>query len=239
MGAAEITTAVPKPLRGLFENEHENPFLDVDRVANRGGTDDGVSREMRAFIAAEGVVASAKPDGRFEKTFADASAPVADVVAALGAEREKCKELEWRLRRAETALETCRGELRETRLAANAARDAKAEEIREMRASHKRELDRLIAGFERRRAEVHGPRHTASLRAAGVDPHGSLWPSLATASSAYASKENAFSFVGSSEERRTKERAEAAEKEKDFFAYLEAFQRNTGALRKRSTSGGE
>jgi len=242
MGAAEITTAVPKPLRGLFENEHENPFLDVDRVANRGGTDDGVSREMRAFIAAEGVVASAKPDGRFEKTFADASAPVADVVAALGAEREKCKELEWRLRRAETALETCRGELRETRLAANAARDAKAEEIREMRASHKRELDRLIAGFERRRAEVHGPRHTASLRAAGVsvkNPHGSLRPSLATASSAYASKENAFSFVGSSEERRTRERAEAAEKEKDFFAYLEAFQRNTGALRKRSTSGGE
>ena len=250
MGAAEIATAVPKPLRGLFENEHENPFLDVDRVANGGGTDDddarlgpsggprsGVSREMRAFIAAEGV--DAKPDGHFEKTFANASAPVADVVAALGAEREKCKELEWRLRRAETALETCRGELQETRLAANAARDVKAEEIREIRASHKRELDRLIAGFERRRAEVHGPRHTASLRAAGVDPHGSLRPSLATASSAYASKENAFSFVGSSEERRTKERAEAAEKEKDFFAYLEAFQRNTGALRKRATSGGE
>jgi hypothetical protein len=121
-------------------------------------------------------------------------------------------------------------------------RDLKAEEIREIRASHKRELDRLIAGFERRRAEVHGPRHTASLRAAGVsvkNPHGSLRPSLATASSAYASKENAFSFVGSSEERRTRERAEAAEKEKDFFAYLEAFQRNTGALRKRSTSGGE
>jgi hypothetical protein len=234
----------------LFENEHENPFLDVDRVANGGGTDDddarlgpssgprsGVSREMRAFIAAEGV--DAGTDGYFEKTFANASAPVADVVAALGAEREKCKELEWRLRRAETALETCRGELQETRLAANAARDLKAEEIREIRASHKRELDRLIAGFERRRAEVHGPRHTASLRAAGVDPHGSLWPSLATASSAYASKENAFSFVGSSEERRTKERAEAAEKEKDFFAYLEAFQRNTGALRKRATSGGE
>ena len=79
---------------------------DVDRVANSGGTDDGVSREMRAFIAAEGVVANAKPDGRFEKTLReDASAPVADVVAALGAEREKCKELEWRLRRAETALD--------------------------------------------------------------------------------------------------------------------------------------
>ena len=68
----------------------------------------------------------------------------------------------------------------------------------------------------------------------------SLRPSLATASSAYASKENAFSFLGgASEERRTRERAEAAEKEKDFFAYLEAFQRNTGALRKRATSGGE
>jgi len=242
MGAAEITTAVPKPLRGLFENEHENPFLDVDRVANSGGTDDGVSREMRAFIAAEGVVANANPDGRFEKTLReDASAPVADVVAALGAEREKCKELEWRLRRAETALETCRGELRETRLAADAARDAKAEEIREIRASHKRELDRLIAGFERRRAEVHGPRHTASLRFAGVNSvKNPLRPSLATASSAYASKENAFSFLGgASEERRTRERAEAAEKEKDFFAYLEAFQRNTGALRKRATSGGE
>ena len=76
MGAAEIATAVPKPLRGLFENEHENPFLDVDRVANGGGTDDDDARlgpsarseapasraEMRAFIAAEGASARNRTD---------------------------------------------------------------------------------------------------------------------------------------------------------------------------------
>ena len=235
MGAAEILTAVPKPLRGLFENEHENPFLDVDRVANGGGTagdDDarlggggarsGVSREMRAFIAAEGVDAGP-----------DASAPVADVVAALGAEREKCKELEWRLRRAETALETCRGELRETRLAANAARDVKAEEIREIRASHKRELDRLIARFERRRAEVHGPRVDSSLRVAGVDTSAFAYK-RGTNTSYDASKENRRALRRDSE----REKESAAEKEKDFFAYLEAFQRNTGELRKRATISG-
>jgi hypothetical protein len=155
------------------------------------------------------------------------------VVAALGAEREKCKELEWRLRRAETALETCRRELNETRLAATAMRDLKAEEIREIRASHKRELDRLIAHFERRRAEVHGPRVDSSLRIAGVDT--SAFVSKHRTNTSYdASKENRRALRRDSE----REKESAAEKEKDFFAYLEAFQRNTGELRKRATISG-
>ena len=110
LGAAEIAVAVPPPLQGLFENENANPFADIDRVSLKDDErkDSVISREMRAFIAAEGV------DGGI----GNKNAPVADVVAALGAEREKCKELEWRLRRAETALETCRRELNETRLAA-------------------------------------------------------------------------------------------------------------------------
>lgn len=236
LGAAEIATAVPPPLQGLFENERANPFADVDRVSEDDERKDEkvtvtsrVSREMRAFIAAEGV------DGvhDFEASVASKNAPVADVVAALGAEREKCKELEWRLRRAETALETCRRELHETRLAANAMRDVKAEEIREIRASHKRELDRLIATFERRRAEVHGPRVAASLRVAGVDTF-ALASARGTSTSYDASKENRRAHRRDFE----REGASAAEKEKDFFAYLEAFQRGTGELRKRATSGG-
>jgi hypothetical protein len=33
LGAAEIATAVPPPLQGLFEDDSANPFADVDRVA--------------------------------------------------------------------------------------------------------------------------------------------------------------------------------------------------------------
>lgn len=228
LGAAEIATAVPPPLQGLFENENANPFADIDRVSLKDDErkDSVISREMRAFIAAEGV------DGGI----GNKNAPVADVVAALGAEREKCKELEWRLRRAETALETCRRELHETRLAANAMRDVKAEEIREIRTSHKRELDRLIATFERRRAETHGPRVAASLRVAGVDTFAFASSSARGTSASYdASKENSRARISRDFAR---EGASAAEKEKDFFAYLEAFQRSTGELRKRATSGG-
>ena len=234
LGAAEIATAVPPPLQGLFENDSANPFADVDRVAKDDERKDstGVSREMRAFIAAEGV--DGGTDG-FEESVASKNAPVADVVAALGAEREKCKELEWRLRRAEAALETCRVELNETRLAATAMRDLKAEEIREIRASHKRELDRLIAHFERRRAEVHGPRVVKALRYAGVDT--SAFASKPRTNTSYdASKENRRLYRLDSE--RESEKSSAAEKEKDFFAYLEAFQRNTGELRKRATISG-
>ena len=232
LGAAEIATAVPPPLQGLFEDDSANPFADVDRVAQDDERHDstGVSREMRAFIAAEGVGGGVD---EFEASVASRNAPVADVVAALGAEREKCKELEWRLRRAETALETCRRELNETRLAATAMRDLKAEEIREIRASHKRELDRLIAHFERRRAEVHGPRVDSSLRIAGVDT--SAFVSKHRTNTSYdASKENRRALRRDSE----REKESAAEKEKDFFAYLEAFQRNTGELRKRATISG-
>jgi hypothetical protein len=233
LGAAEIATAVPPPLQGLFEDDSANPFADVDRVAlqdDERHDSTGVSREMRAFIAAEGVGGGVD---EFEASVASRNAPVADVVAALGAEREKCKELEWRLRRAETALETCRRELNETRLAATAMRDLKAEEIREIRASHKRELDRLIAHFERRRAEVHGPRVDSSLRIAGVDT--SAFVSKHRTNTSYdASKENRRALRRDSE----REKESAAEKEKDFFAYLEAFQRNTGELRKRATISG-
>jgi hypothetical protein len=233
LGAAEIATAVPPPLQGLFEDDSANPFADVDRVAlqdDERHDSTGVSREMRAFIAAEGVGGGVD---EFEASVASRNAPVADVVAALGAEREKCKELEWRLRRAETALETCRRELSETRLAATAMRDLKAEEIREIRASHKRELDRLIAHFERRRAEVHGPRVDSSLRIAGVDT--SAFVSKHRTNTSYdASKENRRALRRDSE----REKESAAEKEKDFFAYLEAFQRNTGELRKRATISG-
>ena len=235
LGAAEIATAVPPPLQGLFENDSANPFADVDRVAKDDERKDstGVSREMRAFIAAEGVGGG---NDEFEESVASKNAPVADVVAALGAEREKCKELEWRLRRAETALETCRRELNETRLAAHAMRDLKAEEIREIRASHKRELDRLIAHFERRRAEVHGPRVATSMRVAGVDTFAFASSSARGTSASYdASKENRRARMSRDFAR---EGASAAEKEKDFFAYLEAFQRGTGELRKRATSGG-
>jgi hypothetical protein len=233
LGAAEIATAVPPPLQGLFENDSANPFADVDRVAKDDERKDstGVSREMRAFIAAEGVGGG---NDEFEESVASKNAPVADVVAALGAEREKCKELEWRLRRAETALETCRRELNETRLAAHAMRDLKAEEIREIRASHKRELDRLIAHFERRRAEVHGPRVATSMRVAGVDTSAFAYKPR-TSTSYDASKENRRLYRLNSE-RETE--GNAAEKEKDFFAYLEAFQRNTGELRKRATISG-
>ena len=232
LGAAEIATAVPPPLQGLFEDDSANPFADVDRVAKDDERKDstGVSREMRAFIAAEGVGGGTD---EFEESVASKNAPVADVVAALGAEREKCKELEWRLRRAETALETCRRELNETRLAATAMRDLKAEEIREIRASHKRELDRLIARFERRRAEVHGPRVDSSLRVAGVDTSAFAYK-RGTNTSYDASKENRRALRRDSE----REKESAAEKEKDFFAYLEAFQRNTGELRKRATISG-
>jgi hypothetical protein len=138
------------------------------------------------------------------------------------------------LRRAETALETCRRELSETRLAATAMRDLKAEEIREIRASHKRELDRLIAHFERRRAEVHGPRVDSSLRIAGVDTSAFVSKHRTNTSSFSASKENRRALRRDSE----REKESAAEKEKDFFAYLEAFQRNTGELRKRATISG-
>ena len=186
---------------------------------------------MRTFIAAEGVGGGVD---EFEASVASRNAPVADVVAALGAEREKCKELEWRLRRAETALETCRRELNETRLAAHAMRDLKAEEIGEIRASHKRELDRLIAHFERRRAEVHGPRVATSMRVAGVDTSAFAYKPR-TSTSYDASKENRRLYRLNSE-RETE--GNAAEKEKDFFAYLEAFQRNTGELRKRATISG-
>ena len=235
LGAAEIATAVPPPLQGLFENDSANPFADVDRVAKDDERKDstGVSREMRAFIAAEGV--DGGTDG-FEESVASKNAPVADVVAALGAEREKCKELEWRLRRAEAALETCRVELNETRLAATAMRDLKAEEIREIRASHKRELDRLIAHFERRRAEVHGPRVAKALRVAGVDTSAFASKPKTNTSSFSASKENRRLYRLNPE--RESEKSSAAEKEKDFFAYLEAFQRNTGELRKRATISG-
>ena len=106
-------------------------------------------------------------------------------------------------------------------------------EIREIRASHKRELDRLIATFERRRAEVHGPRVAASLRVAGVDTF-ALASARGTSTSYDASKENRRAHRRDFE----REGASAAEKEKDFFAYLEAFQRGTGELRKRAKALG-
>jgi hypothetical protein len=114
-------------------------------------------------------------------------------------------------------------------------RDLKAEEIREIRASHKRELDRLIAHFERRRAEVHGPRVDSSLRIAGVDTSAFVSKHRTNTSSFSASKENRRLYRINSER---ESESNAAEKEKDFFSYLEAFQRNTGELRKRATISG-
>ena len=234
-GAANAGAVVPRPLQGLFEDERTNPFLDADDV--RSNERAALSREMRAFIAAEGVDAKAS-------SFADVDAPrAADAVAALGAEREKCKELEWRLRRAETALESCRAELRETRLAANAMREVKAEEVREIRASHKRELDRLVAGFERRRAEVRAPRAAASLRVAGASegfPLPATRPPLMMKRPSAFENARVFDAEGGASRLRVPERerteSSAAEKERDFFAYLEAFQRGTSELRRRAAT---
>ena len=229
----------PRSSRGAFEFDRTIASIDArgtTTVASEpvefDASEDDTSRETRArVVAAEGVDATT--------SFSDAGAPVARVLAALGAEREKSRELEWRLRRAETALESCRAELHETRVAARAMREVKAEEVREIRASHKRELDRLIAGLERRRAEVRRPRAKAAPRAAGAEPLSTLRPTIARPFVEHASNEKRANALGSNALRaHGRANATAAEKEGDFFAYLEAFQRGTSALRVRATRGG-
>ena len=203
-----------------------------------------ISREMRAFIAGDGI-----DDGSGELNMASAS--VEDVRAELGASRELVKELQWRLRRSEHQLEKCNAELNETRLAAQAMRDLKTEELRELRASHRRELDQLIGGFEKRRAERE-PRVNKALQTAGVDETRYFNAVLGGTSQTKYSYEPGFGSrvpTGRSPQRKglhrhpsipltsynkpEREKEFNEKKETDFFEYLESFQKKSAAMRRR------
>ena len=192
-----------------------------------------VPRETRPFLANDG--ADSGDGGKPSRCAPE------DALGMLGAEREKSKELEWRLRRSEEALERCRAELRVTVTNANAARESKAEEIRELRASHRRELDGLIRDFETRRLEVRGSRAKRGSWTTGIDVPRLDVRGLESGISKARSPLRSEAFrPRSGDDFQTRvereKRAEPEEKETDFFSRLEAFQRNTSELRKRVSS---
>ena len=86
--------------------------------------------------------------------------------AELGACRERCKELEWKLTRANTSLEHQTKELSQAREALLKLQKSKAEEVKDLRRSHRRELDEMIVMFEKRRSEW-APRAATKLAQAG------------------------------------------------------------------------
>ena len=89
-----------------------------------------------------------------------------ELEAELGACRERCKELEWKLTRANTSLEHQTKELSQAREALLKLQKSKAEEVKDLRRSHRRELDEMIVMFEKRRSEW-APRAATKLAQAG------------------------------------------------------------------------
>ena len=90
-----------------------------------------------------------------------------ELEAELGACRERCKELEWKLTRSNTSLEHQTKELSQAREALLKLQKAKAEEVKELRRAHRRELDEMIVTFEKRRSEW-APRAASKLAQAGA-----------------------------------------------------------------------
>jgi len=132
---------------------------------------------------------------------------VLELEAELGACRERCKELEWKLTRVSTSLEHQNRELSHAREALARVQAAKAEEAKEMRRAHRRELDEMIVIFEKRRSDW-APRAATKLATAdsgGATPitHRDKMPPYADPKS----------------------------KDSDFFNYLEKFQKQTEQLR--------
>jgi hypothetical protein len=204
-------------------------------------TSDDLSREMRAFISGDGI-----DDGTDFKNMA--SAPIEDVRAELGASREMTKELRWRLRRTENRLEKVTAELIEIRLAALAMRDLKQLEVKEMRDSHRRELDNLINDFERRQAERAGGQ-IRNLQKSGTDV-GYFSAALGTPGfgsrvstgrspqkPAYQRQIHRPDDRSNSNKQPQFESRDAKAKEANFFEYLETFQKKTAAMRRRIHAG--
>lgn len=139
-----------------------------------------------------------------------------ELEAELGACRERCKELEWKLARANTSLEHQSKELSQARDSILKLQAAKAEELKELRRAHRKQLDEMIVTFEKRRSEW-APRAVTHLAGAGstASPVSGGFP----AGSPLRSGGKAPPY------------ADPKSKDGDFFEYLEKFQKQTEQLR--------
>lgn len=160
-----------------------------------------------------------------------------ELEAELGACRERCKELEWKLTRANASLEHQTRELSQARTALLKLQKAKAEEVKDLRRSHRRELDEMIVMFEKRRAEW-APRAATKLAhatAAGGDA-GSVdaVSGRGGGGGSGVGESGGYSYESASPFKRggkTPAYADPTSKDGDFFNYLEKFQKQTEQLR--------
>jgi hypothetical protein len=186
-----------------------------------------VGAEMRRWLDGAGVESvggfgfESRPDD------AGDSAGRVELETELGAAKERVRELEWRLEKSRKAHERTKAELDETRRGVVVLQKLRADEKAEMRRAHRRELDDLVVSFERRRAEW-APRAAEKLERAGTSP-GTKAQTLARPR--WSGGGGIGGEIGAGVVRRG---ADPREKEKDFFEYLEKFQRQTDALRLRA-----
>ena len=186
-----------------------------------------VGAEMRRWLDGDG--GGTVGGFGFESRPDDAgdSAGRVELEAELGAAKERVRELEWRLEKSRKAHERTKAELDETRRGVVVLQKLRADEKAEMRRAHRRELDDLVVSFERRRAEW-APRAAEKLERAGTSP-GTKAQTLARPR--WSGGGGIGGGIGAGVVRRG---ADPREKEKDFFEYLEKFQRQTDALRLRA-----
>ena len=155
----------------------------------------------------------------------DAAAGRVALEAELGAAKERVRELEWRLEKSRKAHDRTKTDLDETRRGVVVLQKLRANEKAEMRRAHRRELDDLVVSFERRRAEW-APKAAEKLERAGTSP-GTRTRTLARP------RWSGGIGIGAGVVRRDAN-SSARDEEKDFFGYLEKFQRQTDALRRRA-----
>lgn len=155
----------------------------------------------------------------------DAASGRVALEAELGAAKERVRELEWRLEKSRKAHDRTKADLDETRRGVVVLQKLRANEKAEMRRAHRRELDDLVVSFERRRAEW-APKAAEKLERAGTSP-GTRTRTLARP------RWSGGIGIGAGVVRRDAN-SNARDEEKDFFGYLEKFQRQTDALRRRA-----
>ena len=210
-----------------WETPDEDGHLDVPSVSSPPRPmDDGGRRgaflgaEMRRWL--DGGV------GEFESRSdagTDAASGRVALEAELGAAKERVRELEWRLEKSRKAHDRTKADLDETRRGVVVLQKLRANEKAEMRRAHRRELDDLVVSFERRRAEW-APKAAEKLERAGTSP-GTRTRTLARP------RWSGGIGIGAGVVRRDAN-SNARDEEKDFFGYLEKFQRQTDALRRRA-----
>ena len=210
-----------------WETRDEDGHLDVPSVSSPPRPmDDGGRRgaflgaEMRRWL--DGGV------GEFESRSdagTDAASGRVALEAELGAAKERVRELEWRLEKSRKAHDRTKADLDETRRGVVVLQKLRANEKAEMRRAHRRELDDLVVSFERRRAEW-APKAAEKLERAGTSP-GTRTRTLARP------RWSGGIGIGTGVVRRDAN-SNARDEEKDFFGYLEKFQRQTDALRRRA-----